>query len=161
MLEEPELLRGTTNAHSLVTYKQGEKLLAASLYAFGSDKGSDYILMTFAPREEMRNYISLFDRMADSVKLNRVETAKVAEATAEPKTPVVAQETAGQVTVARRTKLHPLYWIRDGKRVVRDGKPLFLDSAGIQRARVSWGGKYILYVRNDYKDLVLVNLSTL
>jgi hypothetical protein len=88
-----------------------------------------------------------------------VKPPKTDPTTQPVKPPKDEQGPAGQVTTPQRTGIRPLYWIRNDKQIMKDGKQLLTDTGEISHARLSWDGKYVAYTRNA-TELVLVNLAT-
>jgi hypothetical protein len=65
----------------------------------------------------------------------------------------------GQASTTAPTSIHPLYWVRDEKQILKDGVVFQSDAAGIISARISWDARYLVYTR-DHTVLMLVDIKT-
>jgi hypothetical protein len=53
----------------------------------------------------------------------------------------------------------PLYWVRNNAEIVKDGKTIFTDEAGVGTACISPNGRYLAYARN-HTLIILVDIQT-
>ncbi len=152
VVEKPALIKGTNIAHAVISYRQSDKSTTMDLYVIGTEETSREVLMAHSPSADRERYVSLFDRIARSVVLGDI-TNPVKEKKAD------LEVAPGEVTRASQSSIYPLYWIRNDEQIIRNGKVILSDAAGITSARISWDGKLIAYSRN-HTAIVLANLST-